>query len=187
MKVLARKPQPKIASRADAADVQSKLILEDDDDSEEEHRKKAAQEYEERKARAIREREEKERRYQEVRAKLFGTDGSSSRPPSATPNESGSRNSSRGKGRGGKQNHSRGSGSNDQSPARPGSQRKQLYDPNYTEKPTSAYVQRRAAGDSSGRSTPIEEKPIRTPRGPDSSGKAGFGFALGAGKGSDAT
>jgi hypothetical protein len=180
LKVLARKPPPKIASRTDAtASKLAGLKLEDEEDSDEEDRKKAAFEFEERKARAIREREEKQRRYQEVRDKLFGS-SDATQTSSSKANDATSRNSSRGKGRGGRP-ESRGTGSNDQSPARPGSQRRQLFDPNYTEKSTSQYPQRKANGES-GLSTPNEERPIRAPRGPDGSGRNGFGFASRGGK-----
>ncbi|KIW06901.1 uncharacterized protein PV09_02571 [Verruconis gallopava] len=184
LKVLSRKPPPNVAKRGDATSAMANLNLENEEDSEEENRKKAALEFEERKARAIREREEKQRRYQEVREKLFGTDDSKTRPSSSSGEVSSSRNSSRGKGRGqGRQQDkdSRANGSNDQSPARPSSQRRQLYDPNSSEKPSSQYVQRRTNGES-GRSTPNEERPSRAPRGPDGSGRGGFGFAPRGGK-----
>lgn len=175
MKVLARRPPPKIASRSDATGAMSNLKLQDDEDSDEDERKKAAAEFEERKAKAIREREEKQRKYQEVRERLFGSNEEQiKRPPSSSGNVS-SRNSSRGKGRDGRQDkEARGSGSasKDQSPARLGAAKKQLFDPGYTEKPTSQYVQRRANAES-GRSTPNEERPIRAPKGPDGS----IGFA----------
>jgi hypothetical protein len=187
MKVLARKPPPKIAARSDAAGAMGKLNLQDDEDSDEEDRKKAALEFEERKARAIREREEKQRKYQEVRDKIFGASDDAKRPPSS--GDVSSRNSSRGKGRGAKQEKEPrgggGSGSGDQSPAHHSAQRKQLFDPSYTEKPTSAFVQRRANAES-GRSTPNEERPIRAPRGPDGSGRGGFGFAPRGGKSASA-
>ena len=185
MKVLARKPPPKIASRNDATGAMGNLKIQDDEDSDEEDRKKAALEFEERKARAIREREEKQRKYQEVREKIFGSSDDAKR--AASSGDVSSRNSSRGKGRGGRaEKESRGgNASNDQSPARQGGQRKQLYDPSYTEKPTSPYVQRRSNADS-GRSTPHEERPIRAPRGPDGSGRGGFGFAPRGGKATNA-
>jgi len=183
MKVLARKPPPKIAARGDATGAMGNLKLQDDEDSDEEERKKAAAEFEERKARAIREREEKQRKYQEVRDRLFGTGEDVKRPPSS--GDVSSRNSSRGKGRGGRQQdrEGKGSGSKDQSPSK--NQRQQLYDPSYTGKPTSQYVQRKANAES-GRSTPNEERPSRAPRGPDGSGRGGFGFALRGGKSANA-
>lgn len=179
MKVLARKPPPKIASRADASGAMSGLKLQDDEDSDEEDRKKAAREFEERKARAIREREEKQRKYQEAREKIFGSgNDDTKRPPSSGD---ASRNSSRGKGRGGKvEKESRGTGSNDQSPARL-NHKKQLFDANEVQKESSPFAQRRANTES-GRATPTEKKPIRAPRGPD--GSAGFaskGFRSGDG------
>jgi hypothetical protein len=188
MKVLSRKPPPKVA---DATRALGNASLDDDPDSEEEERRKAEKSFVERQLRAQREREEKQRKYQEVRERLFGTSRATagddqSRPPSAN-NESRSRNSSRGKGkgRGGRLEADSSSSvpaDDSQSPARTSNSRKQLFDPTYSAKPNSTYLQRkeREALDSggSGTSTPAEEKAvIRSPRGPDSSGRGGFGFA----------
>jgi hypothetical protein len=180
MKVLSRKPPPKVA---DATNAMGNASLDDDPDSEEEERRKAEKNFAERQVRAQREREEKQRKYQEVRERLFGTSGATageeqSRPSSAN-NDGGSRNSSRGKGRG--RGHRPDADTVDE--ARPAGSRKQLFDPTYTAKPNSAYLQRkekeREAVESggSGTSTPVDEKAIlRSPKGPDSSGR-GFGFA----------
>lgn len=85
--------------------------------------------------------------------------------------------STRGKGRGARVNTTP---SAEQSPARASRHSKVLYDPGYTPKPGSVYLQKRDGGEAvtSGSSTPNEDKPIRAPKGPDSSGKAGFGRPL---------
>ena len=191
VKVLSRKPQPKIISKNDPTAGAGSSILNDEDDSEEEARKQQALIFAERQAKAQKEREEKQRKYAEAREKIFGTpeqalDNTASRTVSsrggsntAIPNN---RNSSRrGWGRGARdRGDSQNTSSADQSPSRPTSQSKQLYDPTYSAKPTSAYVQKREASaneNSSRPSTPAEGQSIRAPRGPDGSGRGGFGFA----------
>lgn len=178
LKVLSRKPPPKVIARPDPASGLANLNIDDDDDSEEEERKKAEKSFLERQAKAKIEREEKQRKYQEARDRIMG--GSSKMDVSGRPSSahsSGSRNSSRGKGRGGRV---AATPSAEQSPARASRQSKGLYDPGYTPKPGSVYLQKRDKGDTFGSSstTPNEDKPIRAPRGPDDSGKAGFGRPL---------
>ncbi|KAF2638038.1 hypothetical protein P280DRAFT_88850 [Massarina eburnea CBS 473.64] len=147
MKVLARKP-PQLLSRNDAAG--------DDEDSEEERRKKNEADFEERKARAQKERAEKERRYAEAREKIFGSPAASDESRASSPHKPG---------RGGKGR------ARAQAPGR------QLYDPTYSPKPGSAYVQKKESS-ASRPSTPNGlEKPIREPRGPPASGRGGGGFA----------
>ena len=190
VKVLSRKPQPKILPKTDTAAGVATLTLDDEDDSEEEARKQQAMTFAERQAKAQREREEKQRKYAEAREKIFGTpDNASNTSTSRAVSPRGSNaisqsNKSSGRrvrGRGGSSRaDSQNSSSADQSPSRPGSQGKQLFDPTYSPKPTSFYVQRReAAGTetSSRPTTPAEGQPIRAPRGPDGSGRGGFGFA----------
>ncbi|KAF2842351.1 hypothetical protein M501DRAFT_988581 [Patellaria atrata CBS 101060] len=180
LKVLSRKPPPKIASCDGVASGIAGLFIEDD--SEEEERKRNAEVFAERQAKAQKEREEKQRKYQEVRERLFGTSGTTSeenkgRSSPARDSSTGSR-ASRGKGRGRVDRETQMSSSADQSPVRPSSQRRQLYDPGYTPKPNSVYLQKR--GSAEGRSrpeTPIDDTIIRAPRGPDGSGRGGFGFA----------
>lgn len=178
MKLLSRRPPPKIAS-TDPSGAMANMGLKDDD-SEEEGRKRAEDSLAERQARAQREREEKQRKYQEVRERLFGSPTPSngdahSRASSANGTTSG-RNSSRGKGRGRGHREGQGTSSNDQSPARPQSQKKELYDPGYSAKPNSVYIQKRDAKTSPGPTTSNEEQPVRAPRGPDGSGRGGHGF-----------
>lgn len=171
--------------------------LDDDPDSEEEARREQTRTLKERQEKARIEREEKQRRYNERREELFGsptpatkepnTGVSSSSPHNASPHNASGSGNTRGKpGRGGgRGNRSQGShtpSSADQSPARtPQQNQKQLFEPGYSAKPDSVYLQRREAGRPS---TPRESGVIRNPRGPDGSGRGGFGFApRGRGKG----
>lgn len=152
------------------------LVIDDGDDSEEEDRKRKEADFLERQKKAQLGREEKQRKYAEVRERLFGSPASASAsaspnrdPSAASQNRSGlnmdSRNASRrGRARGGKESNP---ASATHSPARH-AHAKQLFDPDYVAKPKPH----------SPRSTgPREEQPIRAPRGPDNSGRGGFGFA----------
>ncbi|KAI9711618.1 MAG: hypothetical protein M1812_007141 [Candelaria pacifica] len=178
IKVLSRKPTPKV----DPANGMSQLALEDDDDDEEEARKKKALSPGEQRLKAEREREEKRKKYEEARERLFGsqsTGSGSSTPSMLTPPPVTS--VGRGKNRG-KDNRegsaSRPKKSSAEVPTEQSTEGRRLYDPNYHAKLDSSYIQRRnaeAAG--SGRSTPSEEQqPVRQPRGPDGSGRGGSGF-----------
>ncbi|CAI6250159.1 unnamed protein product [Periconia digitata] len=171
MKVLARKP-PQVLTRNSATAGMAGLSLDDDDgDSEEERLKRNQAEFEERKARAQRERAEKERRYAEAREKIFGSPAASDESRGASPNKL----SSRGKGRGGRGGRDSQSRSSEQSPARTHPPGRQLYEPSYSPKPGSVYVQKK---ENSRPGTPNgQEKPIREPRGPQANGRGGRGFA----------
>ena len=168
--MLARKPAPQVLSRGMAG-----MNLDDGDDSEEERQKKAAADFEERKARAQRERAEKERKYAEARERIFGS------PATSTPEDSRSSSPSkavRGKGRGrggGGGRESQPRSSNEQSPARAAApSTRQLFDPAYTAKPGSAYLAKREAGDSRPATPNGQEKPVRQPQGPARGGGRGF-------------
>jgi hypothetical protein len=150
----------------------------EDDDEEEEDLKKNQKTAEERRIQAQKDREEKQKKYEEVRARLFGTaepgSGSSS-PGRVTPpvsGEEGKNSRGKGRGRGGRQIENR----------RPDSQpgTRELFDPNYTPKAGSVTIPRRGnEGSLSSRSTPRDDaQVIRTPKGPDSVGR-GFGFSRG--------
>ncbi|PVH98778.1 hypothetical protein DM02DRAFT_530484 [Periconia macrospinosa] len=170
MKVLARKP-PQVLTRNGATSGMAGLSIDDDEDSEEERRKKNEADFEERKARAQKERAEKERRYAEAREKIFGSPAASDDSRGASP----SKMSVRGKGRGGRGGSYGQTRSNEQSPARPQPAGRQLYEPSYSPKPGSVYVQKK---ESSRPGTPNDqEKPIREPRGPQAIGRGGRGFA----------
>lgn len=171
--MLARKPSPQVLSRNMAG-----MNLEDDD-SEEERRKKAAEDFEERKIRAQKERAEKERKYAEARERIFGSPAPSATDESRSnsPNKA-----SRGKGRGrgggggGGGRDSQPRSSNEQSPARGAgaAPQRQLFDPTYTPKPGSMYIQKKEAGSSQPGTPSTQEKPIRQPQGPARGGGRGF-------------
>lgn len=179
-------------------------LSDDDNDGESEASNKPPEMTpEERQAKALREREEKQRKYEEVRERLFGPSSSNpgsgtsspARSGSATPPRQGRDNANnnngidgghRGRGR------SRGGGRGDR-PRHQG----QLYDPNYSQKPNSVFLQRRERqgssvsaerADGEHRSqSPRQQQPIRAPRNPENSGRGGFGFQhRGRGNGSQA-
>ena len=158
----------------------------------------------ERQAQAAKERGEKQRRYEERRKELFGNfntvtvstsqkqgvqhrSGNSS-PGSPTPPDSRSATPNRARGgRGGR----RGGATADQNmPSRNqpkiGSQHRELYEPSHEARPDSVYIQHRerengssTADNTAGLELPriSSNKPTRAPRGPDGSGRGGFGFA----------
>ncbi|KAF2199940.1 hypothetical protein GQ43DRAFT_490571 [Delitschia confertaspora ATCC 74209] len=181
--LLSRKPPPQVLSRSTTSGIAG-LTLEDDDDNSEEERRKKKEEYAaERKAKLQREREEKERRYAEVRQRLFGTPTSTSEDnsdrASASPNRQGR---GKGKGRGGRESQPR--SSNEQSPAESmnSNSRRQLYDPTYSAKPNSVYVQRQESGNNRPSTSKQPSQVIREPRGPEVSGRGGNGFASRGGR-----
>ncbi len=145
------------------------MTLDDDEDEEE---KKDQPSPEELRLRAQREREEKQKRYDEVRARIMGTSSGSSSPGTVTPPTEDIRGSrGREKGRGViRQLES-------QRPAsRSGA--KELFDSSYTPKPGVSIQKRNGESLRSGQSTPKEDdQVIRAPKGPDGSGRGGFGFA----------
>ncbi|KAK4132412.1 hypothetical protein BT67DRAFT_385805 [Trichocladium antarcticum] len=187
VKVLSRKPAPKMIARRDPITGLEQLTLQDDDEDEAEQKKQETPE--EIRRRQQRELQEKQRRYEETRAKIFGESNPSSgqsTPGNVTPPEGRSSHRGRGRGRGGGGGGGRGrdrdNGRQDRrQPAnpQPSSDTRELYDPSYSPKP-GYNIQRRGGaspqlGSRSG--TPREEDQIiRAPRGPDGSGK-GFGFA----------
>ncbi|KAI0427281.1 hypothetical protein F5Y09DRAFT_36572 [Xylaria sp. FL1042] len=197
VKVLSRKPAPKMITKRDPlTGALSQLKVEDEDSDNE--KTKIQLTPEEIRAKQQREREEKQRRYEEVRAKIFGTtpaasssgygsntSSGTSTPGNATPPRSsadGRGPRGRGRGRGGngagghRHNDSRGDSSSSQ---RPGSQSgpngRELYDPSYSPKPGLTFERRGGGTPVSNRSTPREEdQVIRSPRGPDGNSR---GFA----------
>ncbi|KZF26410.1 hypothetical protein L228DRAFT_235488 [Xylona heveae TC161] len=218
MTVLSRKPAPKIVQASDPVAGIARLKVEDENwDEEEDVQKKNTPTPEEQRQRAQREFAEKQRRYEEVRQRLFGTPDSGSpnsspgtvTPPKVSPSPDSGRGNSRG-GRGGGRGRGRGgrggshSGSRPASPAlsgaprggrasregshdREGSSNRQLYDPISSPKPSSVFLQKREsrAGPAGMSSSPGpgDQQPIRAPRGPDGSGRGGFGFAPRGGRG----
>lgn len=173
--MLARKPTPQVLSRNMAG-----LNLDDDEDSEEERRKKAAADFEERKARAQKERAEKERKYAEARERIFGSPAASEDSRSNSPSKA---TRGKGKARGGRESQPR--SSNEQSPARAAAPApaRQLYDPIYALKPSSVYIPKKDAAVSRPSTPSAVEKPIRQPQGPAKDGARGFGARAGFGNG----
>lgn len=171
MKVLSRKPIAKPTNASDAASGVGQLTLEDEDD-EDDDKKERVMTVQERQQKAQREREEKQRKYEEVRERLFGTTSSDGKKTSgsATPPKQRSDGDSR------HQSRSRGGGAEGRPTSSAGS-KSRLYDPLYAVKADSPYIQKMESQTESGRSTPSEQLPIRSPRGPDGSGRGGFGFA----------
>ncbi|KAH8808340.1 hypothetical protein F5884DRAFT_857878 [Xylogone sp. PMI_703] len=171
------KPALKVLSRKPAA---NKAPGDEDDDNE---GKQAQPTPEELRLKAQREREEKQRRYDEARARILGTPSGSSSPRNTTPPR-GSEEGKSGRGRG----RGRGRGDRgDRSDSRRQDTRsdsKELFDPNYSPRSGSVTIQKRNDETTrSGRSTPRdEEQVIRSPKGPDASGRSGFGFANRGGK-----
>lgn len=169
MKVLSRKPA-ETSAMSDAASGLGQLNVEDDEDDEEDGKRKPAMTSEERQAKVQKDREEKQRKYEEARQRLFGAEKAGEKKPSGNvgppaQKHGASRRESRNR-----------DGADDRPTSSAGSKARQLYDPSHSAKLDSAYGQKDGQG-LSGRSTPNEQLPIRSPRGPDGSGRGGFGFA----------
>lgn len=171
-------------------------MIDDDDDGA--PKKEVKLTPEEIRAKQKRDHEEKQRRYEEARAKIFGSNPSSgaSSPGTVTPPRSDGHFSSRGRGRG--RGGYRGNNERQNSDSRPFETRqfesrpfdnrrqpnpstsgRELYDPNHSPKPESQQKRGNDISPPSRTLTPRDEQhtPIRTPRGPDGSGRGGFGFA----------
>ncbi|KAM5355810.1 hypothetical protein ACJ41O_002456 [Fusarium nematophilum] len=168
VKVLSRKP---VIAKRDPVTGMSQLTIDDDN---EEAKKEVTMSPEEIRAKQKRDREEKQRRYEEARAKIFGESNPSSgasSPGTITPPRSDGPYASRGRGRGrgGYRNNENRQFENRQfdsrqfdAPRRPqnmtGSGR-ELYDPNYTPKPEPATQRRQPDHSSPGRSfTPRDDQ-----------------------------
>ncbi|KAH6998097.1 hypothetical protein BKA56DRAFT_664723 [Ilyonectria sp. MPI-CAGE-AT-0026] len=186
VKVLSRKPM--IAKRDP---VTGKLI-----DDEEEAKKEVQLSPEEIRAKQKRDREEKQRRYEEARAKIFGESNPSSgasSPGAVTPPRSDGHFAprGRGRGRGGYRNNNENRQFDNRQfdnrqfdnrqfdaprrPLNPSGSGRELYDPNFTPKPESSTAPRRANDNPN--PSKADQNPIRAPKGPDGSGRGGFGFA----------
>lgn len=153
----------------------AQMTIEDDDDEDE--TKKVQPTPEELRQIAERQRVEKQKRYDEARARIMGTGSGASTPGTVTPpSNTEDSKPSRGK--------SRGRGGHRSENSRPSSQTgtKELYDPTYTPKSGHMIQKRNGTGSGSGRSTPRdEEQTLRAPKGPEGNGR-GFGFANRGGK-----
>lgn len=166
VKVLSRKPEKKSAAGTEGI---SQLNIDDDDDSDDEN-KKVELTAEERRAKAQRELEEKQKKYEEVKQRLFGKDQSPSTAAASGPNRNNSKNSSPSRNQNWNKRDSRPSSASSNKTGR-------LYDPNDTSKLGTSSVLRKET-----KAEPNELQPIRVPRAPDSSGRGGFGFAPRGGK-----
>ncbi|KAJ5138600.1 uncharacterized protein N7515_003448 [Penicillium bovifimosum] len=134
---------------------------------------------EERHAIALKNREEKQRKYEEVRERLFGTSSAtgsgassgSTTPPRQTHTGEGR---ARGKGRGGRDHQKRDSSSTS-------NKSRHLYDP-IAPKSSSPFPPRggRQQVERTNSDGQTPQQPMRNPRGPDASGRAGFNFNRGA-------
>lgn len=184
VKVLSRKPAPRIIARKDPVTGLEQLTLQDDGADDDEPAKKPETPDEMRK-RQQRELEEKQRRYEEARAKIFGDSNPSSgqsSPRTGTPPLGGRGRGGRGRGGGRGRDQDNGRQDRDRRPqtSQPAGGTRELFDPGYAPKPGFNLQKRgEAAAQPGGRSTiPREEdQVIRAPRGPDGSGRGGFGFA----------
>ncbi|KAL4908277.1 hypothetical protein BDW74DRAFT_99161 [Aspergillus multicolor] len=137
---------------------------------------------EERQAMALKNREEKQRKYEEARERLFGTPSAptsgASSPRSATPPKQEGRGKGRGRGNG-RDNTNR--DRREQSTA--SGKSKQLYDPAPpSSRPNSSYGRKdwQSTEKAQGEQPQSPRQPIRNPRGPDSSGRGGFRAHRGA-------
>ncbi|KAJ5779512.1 hypothetical protein N7457_007232 [Penicillium paradoxum] len=138
---------------------------------------------EERHAIALKNREEKQRKYEEVRERLFGTSSTTasgtSSPGSTTPPRQPhtGEGRGRGKGRGGGRDHQKRDSSSVSSKSR------HLYDPSTSIKPNAPpFLPRggRPQLERNGSDPQAPQQPLRSPRGPDASGRGGFNFNRGA-------
>lgn len=186
--VLSRKPQPSRSAAAvnpPTAGMARLAVTTDDtvdDTEEEEERKNKAPEPtpEERQAMALRNLEERQRKYEEVRERLFGSPSAdasgSSSPRSATPPNRQSDGRGKGKSRGGgRENNYK----DKRDPSSASSKSRQLYDPgNYSGRSNVNYVQRKESQSPNERAEGSQHvsprQPLRNPRGPDPSGRGGF-------------
>lgn len=185
--LLSRRPQ--IASRqssssgridASASGI-AQLGLDDEGDSDEDSTKPRQPTFEERQAIALKNREERQRKYEEARERLFGspsatTSGNSS-PGSTTPPRQNQPGEGRGKGksRGGQRDYRE----KRESSSASNKSRQQLYDPASPNRSNGSNLQRRdrSQGDrNDGEKQNAPQQPLRNPRGPDASGRGGFGF-----------
>ncbi|KAL8712329.1 MAG: hypothetical protein Q9220_003480 [cf. Caloplaca sp. 1 TL-2023] len=181
MQVLSRKPATAPATSKDTSLGPSQATPNDDDEEDDEEGKTRVLTLEERQLKAQQEREQKQKKYDEARQRLFGGNGVSTGRP--TGNTTPPRAKFNGDSRGSSKNRNMLDGRAAPSLAAGPGLARQLYDPGYTAKPDSSHSQTHSrTPDASGRSTPIEQQPVRNPRGPDGSGRGGFGFAHRGGK-----
>lgn len=165
------------------------LKLKDREESSEDEDDAAAQQkaLEQAKVQAARDREEKQRKYEERRLELFGPQPASNGQAGQQANNSGGSSPANNTPsnsrpstphRGGKRGRGRGNANSVNMPRaqqQPFQQQhfRDVYDPAYSAKPNSTYLMRREQG---GSGFAKESVPIREPRAPDGSGINGGGF-----------
>lgn len=175
MKVLSRKPT-KPTTLENSTQSLSLNPDEEDIDSEEEERRERERTLKQKQEQAAIERAEKQRRYAEVRERLgIGSTGPVSNTPSGRDSPT-KRQGGRVRGRGGAKVPTSGrasqqTSSTEQSPAPPSGQR-QLFDPSDSVSPRTGGYRRPEMAERE-----LLSKPTREPKGPDGSGRGGFGFA----------
>lgn len=172
MKVLSRKPTPNASGAVDSNGLQQ-LNIEDDEDDDEDDAGKKVLSLEERQQKAAIDREEKQKKYEEARQRLFGSGSTDETQPreGAIPLTT--------QPSGGLKGQSKSRGGRDTRPSSfIGSKTRQLFDPNSASKSDSAQFQKQEGQPKSGSSTLLEQQVIRNPRGPEKTGKGGFGFVL---------
>ncbi|KAL8787154.1 MAG: hypothetical protein Q9213_002370 [Squamulea squamosa] len=174
MQVLSRQPA-KLTTTSNLVAGLGQLSVDDEDDDEEDDAKTRTLTAEERQLKAQKEREEKQRKYDAARERILGNSSAPVGKPSGTTTPP--RGKINGGSRGPSRNRTAVEGRNLTSSGPGSGSARQLYDPNYTAKPDSQYVQKNNSPSGSGRSTPVQQQHIRNPRGPDGSGRGGFGFA----------
>ena len=169
VKVLSRKPTPKAASTAVVSGF-DQLAVEDDDEDDEADAGKYVMTPEERQQKSLREREEKQKKYQEARQRLFGSGTTSEtqskennvRSPAQQNGES--RFQSKDRGRDGRPSSSKSN--------------KKLYEPDAVKTDSNCTYKQ----ENQTESAPIEQHPIRSPRGPENNGRGCFGFTSRGGR-----
>lgn len=148
------------------------LNLEDDEDEDETDSGKTIMTLEERQQKAVLDREEKQKKYEEVRQRLFGSGG----PIESQPGENSTSLPALQNGAARGRSKSRGGRETRPSPST-GNRSRQLFDPSSNSKPDPAYIQKKENLPRSGSSTPVKQQIIRSPRGPsENTGRASFGF-----------
>lgn len=156
-----------VIAKKNATDGIADLNLDGEGDSDEEDLKKREADLEERQRKAKLEREEKQRKYAEARERIMGS-SSPATAAVASRDSSHGRDSRKTRTKVNGNRNSQPTSSADQSPARPSSTTKDLFDPD----DMGRRLPRREVN-----AMPKEELPSRQPRGPENSGRGGFGFA----------
>ena len=180
--VIAPKPPTNGMSNLNVAD-------KPEESSEEEEEVKASLTVEEQKAMRDKERAEKQKKYDEARIRIMGggskgapsnnankdsaDNSGTSSPGDMTPPSSRSATPNRARRGGKKQNNM----SRDAQAQQRKDRDRELFDPGYAAKPDSVYLARREQGVLERNGSNGDIKPIRAPKGPDGSGRGGFGFA----------